>query len=213
MPDFGGDDSDDEESDEEEDYDLREVSSDVEIDPAELMDEDNSEEDDSQYVSPVLLCTILAELFPSRFEEIVDEPPAEAVKPKKRTRESDVAGTDGEGEAGKKKQKKQKSADVPTTNGEAKDTGKAAKEEKKADKKEKKEKKEKTEKKEEKTIIPKDLVVEDKKDGTGKAAKKGDLVSMRYIGKFQDSRKVFDSNTKGKPVCFPCSFLYSISNG
>ena len=68
-------------------------------------------------------------------------------------------------------------------------------------------KKKEKEKKEEKTTpakseLPKDLVIDDKKVGDGKAAKKGDLVSMRYIGKFQDSKKVFDSNTKGEPFKF-----------
>ncbi len=41
----------------------------------------------------------------------------------------------------------------------------------------------------------------DVKVGSGKVAKKGDMVSMRYFGKFTDG-KVFDKNIKGKPVCF-----------
>lgn len=43
--------------------------------------------------------------------------------------------------------------------------------------------------------------IDDKKLGSGPAAKKGNKVSMRYIGKLQDG-KVFDSNTKGKPFSF-----------
>ncbi|KAI9720627.1 MAG: hypothetical protein M1812_002807 [Candelaria pacifica] len=43
--------------------------------------------------------------------------------------------------------------------------------------------------------------VDDKKLGTGRAAKKGDKVGMRYIGKLEDG-KVFDSNKKGKPFSF-----------
>lgn len=43
--------------------------------------------------------------------------------------------------------------------------------------------------------------VDDKKLGSGPAAKKGDRVSMRYIGKLTDG-KVFDSNKKGKPFSF-----------
>ena len=43
------------------------------------------------------------------------------------------------------------------------------------------------------------LVVEDTKVGTGKAAKPGNRLSMRYIGKLANG-KVFDKNTKGKPV-------------
>ncbi|QIW98493.1 hypothetical protein AMS68_004011 [Peltaster fructicola] len=40
-----------------------------------------------------------------------------------------------------------------------------------------------------------------RKVGTGPAAKKGDRVSMRYIGKLENG-KVFDSNKKGKPFSF-----------
>ncbi|KAF7872552.1 hypothetical protein EAF04_003473 [Stromatinia cepivora] len=43
--------------------------------------------------------------------------------------------------------------------------------------------------------------IDDKKLGTGPAAKKGNRVGMRYIGKFTDG-KVFDSNKKGKPFSF-----------
>ncbi|KAH8587372.1 hypothetical protein B0O99DRAFT_641947 [Bisporella sp. PMI_857] len=42
------------------------------------------------------------------------------------------------------------------------------------------------------------VTVDDKKIGTGPAAKKGDKLEMRYIGKLKDG-KVFDSNKKGKP--------------
>jgi len=35
----------------------------------------------------------------------------------------------------------------------------------------------------------------------GRPQKKGDMVSMRYIGKFTDG-KVFDKNVKGKPFSF-----------
>ena len=46
------------------------------------------------------------------------------------------------------------------------------------------------------------VTVDDKKLGTGQAAKSGDRVSMRYIGKLKDNNKVFDSNKKGKPFSF-----------
>lgn len=45
------------------------------------------------------------------------------------------------------------------------------------------------------------VTIDDKKVGTGPAAKKGDRVGMRYIGKLKDG-KVFDSNKKGKPFSF-----------
>ncbi|WEW58048.1 peptidylprolyl isomerase fpr3 [Emydomyces testavorans] len=43
--------------------------------------------------------------------------------------------------------------------------------------------------------------IEDRKLGKGPAAKKGDRVSMRYIGKLENGN-VFDSNKKGKPFSF-----------
>lgn len=43
--------------------------------------------------------------------------------------------------------------------------------------------------------------IEDKKVGSGSAAKKGNRVGMRYIGKLNDG-KVFDSNKKGPPFTF-----------
>jgi len=52
-----------------------------------------------------------------------------------------------------------------------------------------------------KTTLPSGLVIEDVKVGSGGAAKKGQKVSMRYIGKL-DNGKVFDSNTKGAPFTF-----------
>ncbi|KAK8154734.1 hypothetical protein IWX90DRAFT_392362 [Phyllosticta citrichinensis] len=45
------------------------------------------------------------------------------------------------------------------------------------------------------------ITIDDKKLGTGPAAKKGDRVGMRYIGKLTNG-KVFDSNKKGKPFSF-----------
>ncbi|SLM39952.1 fk506-binding protein [Lasallia pustulata] len=43
--------------------------------------------------------------------------------------------------------------------------------------------------------------IDDKKIGKGPAAKKGDKVGIRYIGKLKDG-KVFDANKKGKPFTF-----------
>ncbi|OJD14615.1 hypothetical protein AJ78_05045 [Emergomyces pasteurianus Ep9510] len=43
--------------------------------------------------------------------------------------------------------------------------------------------------------------LDDKKLGTGRVAKKGDKVSMRYIGKLENG-KVFDANKKGPPFSF-----------
>lgn len=46
------------------------------------------------------------------------------------------------------------------------------------------------------------VTIDDKKLGTGPAAKSGDRVGMRYIGKLQKDNKIFDSNKKGKPFSF-----------
>ncbi len=47
--------------------------------------------------------------------------------------------------------------------------------------------------------LPNGLKIQDFVDGNGPQAKSGVRVSMRYVGKLSDG-KIFDSNTKGKPV-------------
>lgn len=150
----------------------------------------------------------------SRFEEIEDEKPSVS---KKRPRDSDameVAGEDdAEGPAmpGKKEQKKLNKK-LKKENGEAASSekslqnGEAKKE--KGEKKKEKEKKEKAGESKDAGLkdLPSGLQIKDVKVGTGKTAKKGDVVSMRYIGKFLNG-KIFDQNTKGKPVSV--IFLYA----
>ncbi|TCD68067.1 peptidylprolyl isomerase fpr4 [Steccherinum ochraceum] len=177
---------DDSDSDEDE-FDLRDVSSDVEIDPDEM---EILSDDDAQ-----------------RFEEVDEEedaPVAEASKAsKKRPRESDTA---DEAEPKLSKKEKKKAKKLKAENGEAVPTGEAnGVEEKKEKKKDKKEKKEAAEEKKTKLSEPRVLdggvKVADNKLGNGPAAKNGDRVSVRYVGKLQNG-KVFDSNTKGKPFQF-----------
>ena len=50
--------------------------------------------------------------------------------------------------------------------------------------------------------LPSGLTIQDAKVGDGPQAKSGMKVNMRYVGKLLDG-KVFDSNTKGKPVRHP----------
>ncbi|KAF2195662.1 hypothetical protein K469DRAFT_744175 [Zopfia rhizophila CBS 207.26] len=45
------------------------------------------------------------------------------------------------------------------------------------------------------------VTIDDKKLGKGRAAKKGDKIEMRYIGKLKDGKQ-FDANKKGKPFQF-----------
>lgn len=98
--------------------------------------------------------------------------------------------------AEKKKAKKQKGedgkpvpveADAPTDKSD------------KPSKKDKKEKAETTGKTSVEKELPGGLKIKDSKIGTGPQAKKGNTIQMRYIGKLT-SGKIFDSNTKGKPV-------------
>lgn len=105
--------------------------------------------------------------------------------------------------AEQKKQKKLKAASgeaVPAVTPEKKD-------EKKKEKK--KEKAEKEKPKAETKTVAGGVKLVDNKTGTGPQAKTGDMVSMRYIGKLENG-KIFDQNTKGKPVCLASVFiLYS----
>lgn len=80
------------------------------------------------------------------------------------------------------------------------------KDEKKVEEKEKKEKKGKKDKSGEEAKpkhvdkeLPGGLKYWDSTVGSGPAAKKGNKVSMRYIGKLQNGQ-IFDKNTQGKPV-------------
>jgi len=129
----------------------------------------------------------------ARFEEI-----DEAVHGQKRSRDSDAA------DAGKlSKKQKAESGNAVKPDSEATD-----KKEKKKEKKEKKKDADKTDgekQPEKKPAAEREVAggvkIKDTKVGTGPAAKKGNTVSMRYIGKLQ-SGKIFDSNTKGKPFTF-----------
>lgn len=83
----------------------------------------------------------------------------------------------------------------------------AEKPQEKDKKKKKKEKKETTEdglKNDQKADVQKrtiagGVVVEDSTIGEGRAAKKGDTVKLRYIGKLTNGKE-FDKNVSGKPV-------------
>jgi FK506-binding nuclear protein len=184
-----GNDSDD---DMEEDHDLREVSSDVEVD-VDAIELPSGDED------------------ADRFEEIDD---AEAPKSLKRPRDSDAMETDTLSKSQQKKLNKKLKADggkvVPTGSGD----------DEKKTKKEKKEKKEKQKAKEEvkddgeaegkekekkgaaatKTLHG-GVQVTDIKIGTGPQAKNGKTASIRYIGKLTNG-KIFDQSVGGKAFRF-----------
>ena len=146
----------------------------------------------------------------SRFEEVAEEDdddeeeekPAKA-ESKKRPREEDAMEVEPEQKLSKS-QKKKLNKKLKAADGQAVPAGEDEKpKEEAAPKKEKKEakkeKKEKESKKEEKKTLDGGVQIEDKKVGTGAQAKKGDVVSMRYVGKLTNG-KIFDQNIKGKPV-------------
>lgn len=155
-----------------------------------------------------------------RFEEVPSDHEAETLKSTKRRRVSDnvehepVAGDKTSKKA--KKLKAENGAAVPVS------TDANADAQKKGEKKEKKtkkgaESKEGDSKKEEGKggdakqkqgdkgairELPNGLKIQDAKVGDGPQAKSGTKVNMRYVGKLLDG-KIFDSNTKGKPVRRP----------
>ncbi|KAJ6594017.1 hypothetical protein B0H19DRAFT_1215860 [Mycena capillaripes] len=164
---------DDSDSDSEAAYDLQDVSSDVEMDPNDLDDE-------------------------ARFEEIDEAVHGAEKKNLKRGRDSDA----GEADKLSKKQKAEAGKAVKPEGAEASDKKKKEKKEKKKDAAGKPDGEKQPEKKPAaEREIAGGVKIKDTKVGTGPAAKKGNTVSMRYIGKLQNG-KVFDSNTKGKPFTF-----------
>ncbi|KAF9481510.1 hypothetical protein BDN70DRAFT_830782 [Pholiota conissans] len=173
--DRGVDSEDEYDSDDEDAYDLREVSSDVEMHPDDL-DSDNS-----------------------RFEEVDDEE-VEQSKSQKRARDSDATEVASKVEKKNKKQKAEggKAVAVP-----AEAAGPTEKKDKKKKEKSADEAKKPAEGKEShpKKTIAGGVVIQDAKIGTGPMAKKGNHVRMRYVGKLTNG-KIFDKNTSGKPFAF-----------
>ncbi|KAK0461201.1 uncharacterized protein EV420DRAFT_1762506 [Desarmillaria tabescens] len=166
-------DSDSSIGDEEEAFDLRDVSSDVEIEPEEY-------ESDA-----------------SRFEEVHDDATEKSLKRPRQSTDMDIDSSKLS-KAEKKKAKKQKGEDGKPVVVEA---DAPADKSDKPSKKDKKEKSETTGKTLAEKELPGGLKIKDSKVGTGPQAKKGNTVQMRYIGKLTNG-KVFDSNTKGKPFSF-----------
>ncbi|CAA7259085.1 unnamed protein product [Cyclocybe aegerita] len=174
-------DSDSEDADSEDAYDLREVSSDVEMHPDDLDGIDSDA---------------------SRFEEVTEEPS----KNQKRPRDSDAAAEEEKGSKSEKKNKKLKGEGGKAVDVEA---APAQNEEKRKDKKKKEKSGDQGETKgegKEKEKYPKKtlaggVVIQDAKVGTGPMAKKGNTVRMRYVGKLTNGKE-FDKNVSGKPFAF-----------
>jgi len=174
---FGSDDD----SGDEDGYHLQDVSSDVEMHPDDLDGIDSDA---------------------SRFEEVDDEPS----KGQKRPRESDGAGEDPVAKGEKKSKKLKAEGGTAVATESPSSQKKDEKKDKKKDKKDKKDKKAGAEadgekKTGDKKTLPSGVIIQDPKVGTGPAAKKGNTVRMRYIGKLTNGKE-FDKNTSGKPFTF-----------
>ncbi|PPQ93731.1 hypothetical protein CVT25_013071 [Psilocybe cyanescens] len=169
-------DSDDEDFSDEEGYDLRDVSSDVEMHPDDLEDLDSDA---------------------SRFEEVTEE----SVKTSKRPRDSDEQSIEAPKKASKKlKAEGGKAATAPAEAAAPKEEKKDKKKKEKKDEKPAEVKEKKVEKSAKKTIAG-GVVIQDAKVGTGPMAKKGNTVRMRYVGKLTNGKE-FDKNVSGKPFTF-----------
>ncbi|KAH9002071.1 hypothetical protein EDB86DRAFT_362471 [Lactarius hatsudake] len=190
------------ESDQEDEYALDEVSSDVEMDPADMVGLPSDEDEDEDA---------------GRFEEVVSEEESGLEKSAKRPRESNAteqdAPTSDKPSKKAKKLKAENGAAVPAptgTDGEPSKKSKKDKKKKGGDAKESQpqtgEDKESESKPKQSDLggmreLPGGLKILDAKLGDGAQAKKGVKLSMRYVGKLPNG-KIFDSNTTGKPFTF-----------
>lgn len=153
----------------------------------------------------------VSDLLRSRFEEIHAETAKVEVgkkeASKKRARDADVSAAEEEkpSKAEKKLNKKLKAEDgkavpagteqQPKANGEVKKD----KKQKEAEKEKKAEKDAEKKKDKGETREIEGVKISDHKVGTGRQAKAGDTVSMRYVGKLSNG-KVFDQNKSGTAV-------------
>ncbi|KAH9040753.1 hypothetical protein EDB85DRAFT_1925274 [Lactarius pseudohatsudake] len=190
------------ESDQEDEYALDEVSSDVEMDPADMVGLPSDEDEDEDA---------------GRFEEVLPEEESGLEKSAKRPRESNATEQDAPAsDKPSKKAKKLKAengAAVPAPTGTDGDPSKKSKKDKKKKGGDAKESHPQTGEDKESESKPKQsdlggmrelpggLKIQDAKLGDGPQAKKGVKLSMRYVGKLSNG-KIFDSNTKGKPFTF-----------
>ncbi|EPQ57347.1 hypothetical protein GLOTRDRAFT_137694 [Gloeophyllum trabeum ATCC 11539] len=169
----------------EEGYDLRDVSSDVEIDPEDL-DVPSTDED--------------------RFEEVNEEEPTPALQNGKRARDSDAMETEEQSqEKLSKSQKKKLNKKLKAEGGKAVPAGQEPSPAKAEDKKASEGNQNKEKGKKDKSggrgpvrTLEGGVTIQDAVVGTGPQVKKGSQVSLRYIGKLQDGT-IFDKNTKGQP--------------
>lgn len=165
-------------------FDDDEDEEDDDFDSEDYLNEDVSDDDELDYTSGARI----EEINESSEEEVEEEKP----KTKKETKASKKRAAEAvEPKAAPEKSKKQKKTE----------------EKKVAFSKELEQGPTPSEPKSTKSAEPKakklagGITIEDKKVGSGPVCKKGDKVSVRYIGKLQNG-KTFDSNTSGTPFQF-----------
>lgn len=131
-----------------------------------------------------------------------EEEPKAAAKPESKKRAHDADASEAAEKLSKKQKKQKKAASgeaVPA--GGAEEPADAKKSKKAKDSSAKEEKQPEVKGKGVERVLAGGVKISDHKVGSGPKAKKGDTVSMRYIGKLANG-KLFDSNTKGKAVSF-----------
>ncbi|KAG8213645.1 hypothetical protein J3R82DRAFT_10335 [Butyriboletus roseoflavus] len=178
------------------------------VDQPPLESDVDSDEEDAYNLREMMTLPILDEVESPKnlkrsHEEAmeVDEHEEKPSKSQKKKLAKKLKGADGKAAPAPTPEKKVEEQPTEGKKDKKDKKDKAEKVEKKKEKSEKDgEKKGKGEKKPERSLDG-GVKVRDFKVGTGKMAKKGDKVEMRYIGKFLDG-KVFDQNTKGKPFVF-----------
>ncbi|KAI4523552.1 hypothetical protein K525DRAFT_361235 [Schizophyllum commune Loenen D] len=183
VPFNNGEDSEDEDDEfgSEDGYDLRDVSSDVEMDADELLSDEERFEEINEDAEPKSLKRPAADEAPkSKAEKKLKAADGKAVE-KKAEEKKDGAEKKDETKKSKKEKKKEKK-EQQAKEGKAKEgKGEAAAPVERE--------------------LPGGIKVKDVKIGDGSKATKGKTVGMRYIGKLTNGKQ-FDANTKGKPFTF-----------
>ncbi|KAI9480186.1 peptidylprolyl isomerase fpr3 [Coemansia sp. RSA 990] len=157
------------------------------IDPESLLDEDDSEDEDYDSEDAI---------EDDRIQEITEKDESDLEEDEKEEEEEEKPKPEPVAEVKIKKQAKK--AEKRKAAEEAAAAAKEA-EAASAKKAKKEQRKEKSDKKS--LNLQGGVVAEIKKEGTGNGVKKGARVGMHYIGKLTNG-KVFDQNTKGKPLWF-----------
>ncbi|AMD22090.1 HGL250Wp [Eremothecium sinecaudum] len=159
-------------------------------------DEDYYDEEDSEVDEEDLLDVEEASDVEAKIEELVEKDTA-----KKEKRKLAASAEESKSKKAKKEPVEQPKKEKKDKKKQKKEDSTEKKVEFKKDLEEGPSKKKETKGKPKTSVLEGGIVIEDRVTGSGKAAKKGSKVGMRYIGKLKNG-KVFDKNTSGKPFVF-----------